>query len=145
MPRIFKHKAKRVIYQGTRRAAFNTETAAEIGGSSDCCLFKTRLDGAYFLAKDIFAPDGVYSKGENIGIQPLTSEQAKVWLRANASPKCYTEEFDSSCWESGSEGRFTLRLPGSLKSKIDAIAKSEKLSLNAWVRKQLEEACEDGE
>jgi predicted HicB family RNase H-like nuclease len=120
MTRAFDQKIKRIINHYT----YNTETATEIAGFADKALFKTRDRGDYFVA----------ARWKKLEVQPVTPEQAKSWLEEYFPGRTLGEVPKSSSPES----RFTLRMPESLKTQVDALAKHRGQSLNAWIVRWLE-------
>ena len=126
MTRVFDHRIKRIIDHCT----YNTETATEIAGFADKALFKTRDRGDYFIAAR-WKEDELWLRLE---VQPVTPEQAKSWLGEHFPGRTLGEVPKSSSPES----RFTLRMPESLKTQVDALAKHRGQSLNAWIVRWLE-------
>ena len=120
MTRVFEHRIKRILNHQT----YNTETATEIAGTVDKALFQTRYD-TYFIAA---ALRSVFD------IRPVTLEQAKLWLEE------YFPWRELLSQDEPSEYRTTIRMPSDLKSRIDASAKRQALSVNAWLVRCLETA-----
>tara|TARA_R100001086_G_scaffold219299_1_gene136092 strand:- start:372 stop:776 length:405 start_codon:yes stop_codon:yes gene_type:complete len=118
MTRVFQHRIKRILDHQT----YNTETATEIAGFADKALFQTRYD-TYFIAT---ALRSVFD------IRPVTLEQAKFWLEEYFPCR----ELPSD--DQQSEYRTTIRMPSDLKLRIDASAKRQALSVNAWLVRCLE-------
>jgi hypothetical protein len=128
MTRIFNHRIKRIIDHRT----YNTETATMIAGSADRALFKTRGRGDYFVAARWREMDE-YSPEEHLGIQPLTPEQANLWLKEHfPGLRCEVLKISSP------ESRFTLRMPKDLRLSMDTLAKHRGQSVNAWIVRWLE-------
>jgi hypothetical protein len=127
MTRVFAYKVKRII----DHCSYNTETATEIAGFADKALFKTRERGDYFVVarwRDKYFTEGL------LGVQPVTLQQAKLWLGEHFAGRTLGEVPERPSPES----RFTLRMPRSLKIQVDALAKHRGQSLNAWVVRWLE-------
>tara|TARA_R110002110_G_scaffold164745_2_gene364934 strand:- start:595 stop:999 length:405 start_codon:yes stop_codon:yes gene_type:complete len=120
MTRVFDHKIKRIFDHQT----YNTDTATEIAGFADKALFQTRYD-TYFIAT---ALRSVFD------IRPVTLEQAKLWLEE------YFPCRELPSHDQQSEYRTTIRMPSDLKLRIDASAKRQALSVNAWLVRCLETA-----
>jgi hypothetical protein len=118
MTRVFDHKIKRIFDHQT----YNTDTATEIAGFADKALFQTRYD-TYFIAAAL--PSG-------FDIRPVTLEQAKSWLEE------YFPDRELPSHDQQSEYRTTIRMPSDLKIRIDASAKRQALSVNAWLVRCLE-------
>tara|TARA_R110002051_G_scaffold115971_4_gene189170 strand:- start:240 stop:644 length:405 start_codon:yes stop_codon:yes gene_type:complete len=120
MTRVFEHRIKRILNHQT----YNTETATEIAGTVDKALFQTRYD-TYFIAAAL---------RRGFDIRPVTLEQAKSWLEE------YFPCRELLSQDEPSEYRTTIRMPSDLKSRIDASAKRQALSVNAWLVRCLETA-----
>ena len=118
MTRVFEHRIKRILDHQT----YNTETATEIAGTVDKALFQTRYD-TYFIAAAL--PSG-------FDIRPVTLEQAKSWLEEYFPCRELLSQDDPS------EYRTTIRMPSDLKIRIEASAKRQALSVNAWLVRCLE-------
>ena len=96
-------------------------------------LCKSR-HGAYFLATfnawlfEISDP-----KGETI--KPLVPAEAQEWLETTfpESPDLIEAEFGEMPEAGHTESRFTLRMPDSLKRRIDTLSKVAGQSTNAWI------------
>ena len=118
--RSFDRSIKRIISGVT----YNTETATEVAGVVGEALFKTRY-GSYFIA---------YENSErecDRGLSPISREEARTWLKTH-----YRRELPP--WTSNAERRITLRMPTTLGIQIDALAKSNDQSTNAWIIRCLE-------
>ena len=120
MTRVFEHRIKRILNHQT----YNTETATEIAGTVDKALFQTRYD-TYFIAAALRS---------GFDIRPVTLEQAKSWLEE------YFPCRELPSHDQQSEYRTTIRMPSDLKLRIDASAKRQALSVNAWLVRCLETA-----
>ena len=118
MTRVFYHKIKRIFDHQT----YNTDTATEIAGTVDKALFQTRYD-TYFIAAALRS---------GFDIRPVTLEQAKSWLEE------YFPWRELPSQDEPSEYRTTIRMPSYLKTRIDASAKRQALSVNAWLVRCLE-------
>jgi hypothetical protein len=132
-------KCKRIIEGKT----YNTETATQIVGWS-------RDEGPYesgeYLYQTRFGAFFAYSYFEGTGeedyekIEPLTPEDARVWLEKNASydPDLIEKLFGQMPEAGSGEIKYTLRLPESLRDRLAALAKANQQSLNAWMIRCLE-------
>ena len=139
-------RAKRIIGGKT----YNTETATKIASQSDLeeqfgynyngpdtgsVLFQTR-HGAYFLWHyDDQSPE--YEK-----IEPLTPDEAQNWMEKYCSADLIEEHFGEMPEAGDAESRFTLRMPDSLKQRIDTAAKLQQQSTNAFIVRCLEKCLE---
>lgn len=135
--------AKRIIGGKT----YNTETATKIAqeayeeGSAEEAfrwnqLFQTRY-GAYFT----YCGDERWPECE--GITPLSPAEAQAWMEEYAGAELIEQHFGEMPEAGDSESRFTLRMPDSLKQRIDAAAKEKKQSTNAWIIRSLEQCVEE--
>jgi hypothetical protein len=138
---------KRIINGKT----YNTETATKICDwsnwdidPSSCSfeygeiIYQTRY-GAYFLYKYAFPND---DKSEET-ITPFSPQEAQEWMEnvTYVDLTKHIEEHFGEMPEAGiSESRITLRMPDSLKSKIEVFAKKNQQSLNAWIVKTIEKS-----
>ena len=129
---------------------YNTETSAKIfdyngldldptdqnGVLWGQVLYQTR-HGAYFVYKYYDDLDGKDT------IQPFSPTEAQTWLEEiqHTDVTNIIEQHFGEMPEAGElESRITLRMPDSLKNKIDAFAQRNHQSTNAWIVKMLEKA-----
>lgn len=130
---------------------YNTETATKIA-SNDCwdrdprwshgeygeALYQTR-HGAYFLYEYQDAVRNEYGDYIDIkNIKPLSPLEAQDWLEEHNFVDIIEQHFGEMPEAGEAESRITLRVPDSLKVKIDAMAKKNNQSTNAWIVKSLE-------
>lgn len=131
--------AKRIIDSKT----YNTETAARLASAAQRYdepakfdeLYQTR-HGAYFRYYGDWASSD--HNGPLEEIQPLTPQQAQIWIEQNASTDLYEKHFGEQPEAGESESRITLRVPDRLKNRIEALAEANGKSLNAWMMRCLE-------
>lgn len=77
------------------------------------------------------------ANGEHIlAVDPLADQAAKGLLERHA-PNLIEHHFGGGSIAGGCERKMTLRLSGHLASQLEALAKSHKLSLNAYAAKCL--------
>ena len=144
MTKGFQHKIKRIIGGHTYSTSTSTEIAGfdyndEIFGlKSRVALFKTRK-GRYFIGcfQEHKAP-----WTDPLSITPLSPEMVKFWLERNFPnrPEFYEAEF---CEQAEAESRFTLRMTGTLKKRINSRAKVQQISINKFVTDCIENSLED--
>ncbi len=150
---------KRIINGKT----FNTETATtvfclekqekgasrseEIDGYLDSeTLYRTR-QGNFFLVdteiKTNFDKEGYpLGAGPVKRLKPLTSEAALNWLRShNVSEDQIRQQFGDHLKDMTEESTVYLRVPQSLKLRLEACANNNGQSLNTWVMLCLERAA----
>lgn len=135
----FRHQIKRIIDGST----YNTDTATELfvditediyDNRVENALFKTRA-GAYFIAsyleRNLEMP---------LSVIPQDPEEAKAWLvrHCPTRPEILEREFGKQPEAGETEARFTLRMPLTLRARIEVLAKGSNQSSNAWVVKCLE-------
>jgi predicted HicB family RNase H-like nuclease len=133
--------AKRIIDGKT----YNTETATKIAeeynddehnaGMEWNELFQTR-HGAYF----VFEGSEYFDVAK---IVPLTPSEAQAWMEKYAHAELIEQHFGEMPEAGDSESRFTLRMPDSLKQRIDGAAKANSQSTNAWIVRALEKQVEE--
>ncbi|WP_082171589.1 toxin-antitoxin system HicB family antitoxin [Methylobacterium indicum] len=140
------HKCKRIIDGKT----YNTETATRLAGWEEEAdgypvtygqhLYKNRF-GAFFLYHH--ADDG--PDGPEVGIIPYTPEQAREWLEKHRSydVDLFESVFGKLPEAGSSESKFTLRLPDTLRDRLNTKAKANGQSLNAWIIRCLEHCSND--
>ena len=154
---------KRIINGKT----FNSETATtvfrlekqekgalrseEIGGYLDSeTLYRTR-QGNFFLVdteiKTNFDKEGFpLGAGPVKRLKPLTPEGALNWLRShNVSEEQIRQQFGDHLKDMTEESTIYLRVPQSLKLRLETCANNKGQSLNTWVMRCLERAAWDGE
>lgn len=138
-------KVKRIIDGKT----YNTETATQISGWSDFYgpaeaggfLYQSRF-GAFFEFSYLDgAAEDDYEK-----ITPLSPEEARLWLEKYESqnPELIESLFGEMPEAGSSEVKYTLRMPESLRNRLNEKAKENSQSLNAWIIRCLER-CAAGE
>lgn len=116
---------------------YNTETSIHLASSTneddpfEEQLFKTRL-GTYFLYWE-------HPNSGQPGITPLDDEAARTWLERMNLVDQYEAEFGLPP-EAGedTEARLTLRIPESLRKKVQRLALDRKQSLNTVIQQALE-------
>lgn len=121
---------------------YNTDTATKIDHKWDerhpeafDILYQTR-HGAFFR----------YYGGEtNYGdpfevVKPLSPVEAQAWLEDGNFVDHIERLFGEQPEAGESESRITVRIPDSLKARIEALAHANGQSLNAWIMRCLE-AC----
>ena len=132
---------------------YNTETATEIARDEDDVreqwdiLYQTRF-GAYFLAKRRWEYVEVMSQEDLVeSLLPLSPEDARGWMEKNVAwnTELIEAHFGEMPEAGSAEDRFTLRMPSSLKRRIDALAQTKKQSVNAWVIRCLENCSSEQE
>jgi HicB family len=133
-------KCKRIIEGKT----YNTETATQITGWSDFnyggfergeFLYQSRF-GVFFRFS--FFDDG--SENSHERITPLSPEAARTWLENNAgyNPALIDALFGEMPEAGSGEVKYTLRMPESLRNRLNEKAKENNQSLNAWIIRCLE-------
>ncbi|MCH7914631.1 MAG: toxin-antitoxin system HicB family antitoxin [Deltaproteobacteria bacterium] len=150
---------KRIINGKT----FNSETATtvfrlekkergasrseEIDGYLDSeTLYRTR-QGNFFLVdteiKTNFDKEGFpLGAGPVKRLKPLTPEGALNWLRShNVSEEQIRQQFGDHLKDMTEESTVYLRVPQSLKLRLEACANNKGQSLNTWVMRCLERAA----
>ena len=150
---------KRIINGKT----FNSETATvifrlekqekgalrseEIDGYLDSeTLYRTR-QGNFFLMdteiKDNFDKEGVpLGTGPVERLKPLTTEGALNWLRSHdVSEEQIRQQFGDHLKDMTEESTVYLRVPQSLKLRLEACANNKGQSLNTWAMRCLEHAA----
>jgi predicted HicB family RNase H-like nuclease len=131
--------AKRILDGKT----YNTETAtlvwsqeihpqdiAEVHPFNE--LYQNRF-GAYFSYA------GNYRDFDDAVITPLTPLEAEKWMEQFAHAHLIEKHFGEKPEAGDSETRFTLRMPDSLKRRIDEAAKLTNQSVNAWIVRCIEQ------
>lgn len=109
-------------------------------GSGDekygAALYQTRF-GAFF--EFAFQEGGRFVEGTE-SLTPLTSDQAREWLERAASDRPdLIETLFGEMPEAGSgEVKYTLRMPESLRNRLNEKSNENKQSLNAWIIRCLE-------
>ena len=134
---------------------YNTETATKIV-SFDCwdedpaysgqeygsILYQTRF-GAYFLYDYYttwYAISDISNEELKEKITPLSPLETQKWMEDHRFDILIEQHFGEMPEAGESESRITLRMPDSLKLKIDAMANKNNQSTNAWIVKSLEKA-----
>ena len=120
---------------------YNTETATRIAASPEDhynlenhdALYQTRF-GAFFRYYGGMTPDGDYYEI----LKPLDPPEAQAWLEREDLVEEIEKLFGEQPEAGDKETRITVRIPDSLKTRIDALASANKQSLNAWIMRCLE-------
>ena len=73
-------------------------------------------------------------------LTPLSPIEAQRWMESHDLVDLIEETFGTQPEAGEAESRITVRIPDSLKSRVEALAASNKQSLNAWIMRCLE-AC----
>jgi HicB family len=130
---------------------YNTETATLVAKAHQHPeddfhfneLYQTR-HGAYFAYHGDWSRD---AEGPGFAdIMPLLPSEAQSWMERHAWAELIEEHFGEQPEAGEAESRYTLRMPDSLKKRLDAIAAAKKQSLNAWIVRCLETcAARDGQ
>ena len=150
---------KRIINGKT----FNSETATVIfrlekqekgvlrseeidGYTGSGTLYRTRQ--GYFFLVDTEIEAHFDKEGFPLGtgpvkrLKPLTSEGALSWLRSyNVSEEQIRQQFGDHLKDMTEESTVYLRVPQSLKLRLEACANNKGQSLNTWVMRCLERAA----
>ena len=98
---------------------------------SEAELYRTR-HGAFFLLKRDQHKNYHDDFGFENVIEPYTDDEALKWMELNC-PEQIEDYFGEMPEAGSSEVNISLRLPKVLSDKAKKIAKSENLSLNAWL------------
>ncbi|WP_149312388.1 toxin-antitoxin system HicB family antitoxin [Methylobacterium sp. P1-11] len=128
---------KRIIEGKT----YNTETSTRIAKAPQHedemdqfdLLYQTR-HGAFFCYYGGETPFG--DPFENL--KPLSPSEAQAWLERYNFVDEIEKLFGEQPEAGEAESRITVRIPDSLKIRIEALAKSNGQSLNAWIMRCLE-------
>lgn len=96
-------------------------------------LYQTR-HGALFLVTICDDPEDVDK------LTPLAPSEAQKWLEENNCVEIIEKLFGEMPEAGESESRITLRMPDTLKNKIELMAQKNGQSMNAWIVKKLEQA-----
>lgn len=120
---------------------YNTETATCIAMMPEDpyhperhdALYQTRF-GAFF--RHYGGDDGVGDYFETL--RPLQPPEAQAWLENGDFVNEIEKLFGAQPEAGESESRVTVRIPDSLKLRIEALAAANKQSLNAWIMRCLE-------
>lgn len=122
---------------------YNTETATRLAEAvqhpQDDALFDdlylTR-HGAFFR---YFGDLSLHADHPNfMRLEPLEPSEAQAWLERHDCVDMIEELFGAQSEAGEAESRVTLRIPDSLKQRIEAAAAANKQSLNTWVMRCLE-------
>ena len=133
--------------------SYNTETSMKVAGTTFNAydadpygltrdeLFKTRY-GAYFILSHLG-----WDFEEPLKIIPMEPDEAKHWLEKNlpTRPDILEFEFGRQSEVGEDESRFTLRMPLTLKMRLDLLAKARKQSMNAWIIRCIENCAVEQE
>jgi len=126
---------------------YNTETATKVGAASFDphnpgdfdWLYQTR-HGAFFRHYG-----GMTNQGDDFEVlKPATPEEAKAWLASHDLVDELEALFGEQPEAGEAESRITVRIPDSLKARIEGLAAANKQSMNAWIMRCLE-ACADAQ
>ena len=120
---------------------YNTETATKVADApwdeawpeAFTTLYQTR-HGAFFSHYGGDTPQG--DSYENI--KPLDPQEAKMWLEKNDFIDEVEKLFGEQPEAGEQESRITVRIPDSLKNRIESLAAVNKQSLNTWIMRCLE-------
>ena len=134
------YKYKKIIGGKT----YNTETATVVFEKrfendwvdAGIVLFQTR-HGAFFLLKlqDCEEPD----------FCPLTDEEAQELLERYCATDTLEQYFGPFPEAGAAEARLTIRIPGNLAARVEAVAKAKNTSVNSYAMRCFERCvAEDG-
>lgn len=120
---------------------YNTETATRVAAKPDDfnnpedhdTLYQTRF-GAFFRHYGGLDPDGDYFER----LEPLQPTLAQRWLERFDFVDEIEKLFGAQPEAGEAESRITVRIPDSLKARIEKLAAANKQSLNAWIMRCLE-------
>lgn len=119
---------------------YNTDTATKIADKWDerhpeefDILYQTR-HGAFFQYYGGETPYGDSYEG----VKPLSPSEAQAWLEGGNFVDHIERLFGEQPEAGEAESRITVRLPDSLKARIEALAHANNQSLNAWIMRCLE-------
>jgi hypothetical protein len=124
--------------------SYNTETSTKLG---ECrweegkgVLYQTR-DGAFFVDEETtFLEWNERERTEDEKVVhrlvPLSPERAKEWL-LEGEVEVFHNPFEKAT-EAEPEATIYVRVPASLKRRVDETAEEDKMSTNAWVMRCLE-------
>ena len=120
---------------------YNTETATRIAAVPDDhrnpethdALYQTRF-GALFRYYGGLTPEGDYYEI----LKPLDPAEAQAWLERGDFVEEIEKLFGEQPEAGDRETRLTVRIPDSLKTRIEGLAAANKQSLNAWIMRCLE-------
>ncbi|WP_066922822.1 toxin-antitoxin system HicB family antitoxin [Methylobacterium sp. CCH5-D2] len=127
---------------------YNTETATMLakaeqdGGHLHDTLYQTR-HGAYFRHHGDWSYGGPHEEMLE-DIEPLSPAQAQSWMEKHRFAHLIERHFGPQPEAGEAESRVTVRIPDSLKSRIEALASARGQSLNAWIMRCLE-SCADAQ
>ena len=141
---------KRIMYGKT----FNTDTAtliAQIGDplprpreDTSCeSLYQSRY-GPYFLVREEYLWVEQVGHEEKDTLDPLSAPQARSWLEQHR-PDLVQEQFRETSNGGAREVKFTLRMPESLRRRLEVLAKQREQSLNAWIIRCMENCARSQE
>ena len=147
-----------VIYQDIKFVDLAEHVEAESEDSRDFAhvetLYQTRR-GDYFLV--VTEPQANFDRGRPKGVrhverlEPLTRDYALDWLRSHRflavryEQLVYRLKDYQRAKERTEKSAVFLRIPQSLKERLEACAKNKGQSLNTWVMRRLEQAALDEE
>lgn len=126
---------------------FNTETATRVAGAPEDyhhpeefdLLYQTR-HGAFFRHYG-----GLTNQRDDYEVlKPTTPEEAKAWLESHDFVDEIEALFGEQPEAGEAESRITVRIPDSLKTRIEGLAAANKQSMNAWIMRCLE-TCADAQ
>ena len=128
---------KRIIEGKT----YNTETATRIGVASFDPSHPEEFDFLYQTRHGAFFRNygGETAFGDPFkGLKPLTPAEAQAWLESHDLVDELEKLFGEQPEAGEAESRITVRIPDSLKVRIERLAAANKQSLNAWIMRCLE-------
>lgn len=122
---------------------YNIDTATRLAGGADENSFAWW--GLYRTRHDAFFTVTIDHDGETNRWEPLTDEGALNALQ-NHAPHLVEECFGPFPEAGASERRLTIRVPGNLAARVEAVAQAKGLSLNSYAMRCFERcAGEDGQ
>ena len=130
-------KVKRIIDGKT----YNTETATVIFRSwheysdTGVVVYQTR-NGAFFSYEQDYDPS-------DWCLRPLTDLEAQALLEKWGATDALENCFGSFPEAGAAETRLTIRIPGNLANRVEAIAKSKGLSVNSYAMRCFEKCVTD--
>jgi len=105
-------------------------------------LYITRHGTFFILRRDQHVNYYHDDYGFENKIEPISNEKAKKWMELNCQEQI--EDYFGEMPEGGSsEVNLSLRIPNILSDKAKKIAKTNKLSLNAWINQIIKKAIDE--
>lgn len=71
-------------------------------------------------------------------VAPLSPLEAQRWMEQHGFTNLIEQHFGEQPEAGEAESRITVRIPDSLKARVEALATANKQSLNAWIMRCLE-------